>query len=152
VRAFLTRPDRKLIVGGNGPEMAKLKAMAAGSRNIEFAGFVSEAEKVKYLREARAFIFAAHEDFGMVPVEAQAAGTPVIAYRKGGAMETVLENKTGLFFDQQTPESLAEAISRFEKLYFEQPNLTGWANRFSLKRYQDEILSFVQSKSGVARG
>ena len=152
VRAFLMMPGRRLIIGGDGPELEPLKKLAQDARNIEFLGFVSETQKVKYLRESRGFIFAAHEDFGMVPVEAQAAGTPVIAFRKGGTMETVRENQTGVFFDEQTPESLSEAVSRFETFDFNRQTLTAWAEKFSLKRYQDEISSFVESKHGITRG
>jgi glycosyltransferase involved in cell wall biosynthesis len=152
VNAFLLMPDRKLIIGGDGPEMAKLKILAAGSKNIEFVGFLSDSQKVSYLQSARAFIFAAKEDFGMVPVEAQAAGTPVIAFRKGGAMETVVENKTGLFFEEQTPESLSNAVMQFETLVFDSNALITWAGRFSKQRYQEEISSFVQSRLATARG
>jgi glycosyltransferase involved in cell wall biosynthesis len=154
VRAFTakTMSNRRLIVGGDGPELKSLKKMAEGCSNIEFIGFVNEEQKRPLLQKAKGFLFAAHEDFGIVPVEAQAAGTPVIAFRKGGAMETVVENKTGVFFDQQTPESLTEAIQRFETIRWNTDELIGWANGFSLKRYQDEISAFVESKSQTIRG
>ncbi len=120
VDAFTRMPDKKLIVVGDGPEMARLRAKAGP--NIEFPGFQPPTVVRKYLAHARAFIFPSEEDFGIVPVEAQACGTPVIAFGSGGALETVIGlddvgangYPTGLFFDRQEPESLIEAIRHFE--------------------------------------
>ena len=101
-------PDRELVVIGDGPEMSRLKALATS--NVKMMGHQTDEVVSSFLSQARAFIFAAEEDFGIVPVEAQASGTPVIAYGKGGACETVISGKTGIFFEEQTVPSLVNAI------------------------------------------
>jgi glycosyltransferase involved in cell wall biosynthesis len=117
VDAFAQLSGRELIVIGAGPELAALQRRAPG--NVRFLGHLPTPEVHRYMAEARAFLFAAEEDFGIVPLEAQALGTPVIAYGRGGSMETVRDvtfpNPTGILFDEQTPESLIDAIGRFEK-------------------------------------
>jgi len=121
VEAFSQMPDKRLIMIGDGPEMAKLRSKAGS--NIEFIGFQSPQVVNDYLSRAKAFIFPSEEDFGIVPVEAQASGTPVIAYASGGALETVIgldtpqacmTAPTGVFFEEQTVESLKAAVKRFE--------------------------------------
>ncbi|BBI31805.1 glycosyltransferase family 4 protein [Cohnella abietis] len=116
VEAFSTLPDKKLIVIGDGPEYARIKAKA--KPNITLLGYQPFDQLKKYIQDAKAFVFAAEEDFGIAPVEAQSCGTPVIAYGKGGALETVRgldeESPTGVFFFQQTVPSLVEAIAAFE--------------------------------------
>ncbi len=113
IETFNTLPEKKLIVSGDGPAMKKIKAGAG--KNIEFVGFVDQPQLVKYMQKAKAFILAAEEDFGITSLEAQSCCTPVIAYKKGGYLETVSENKTGVFFEEQTVESLKSAILNFEK-------------------------------------
>lgn len=121
VQAFVAMPDRHLKVVGDGPERRKIESLAAGAPNVEIMGYRPLAEMAELMARARAFVFAAEEDFGIVPLEAQACGTPVIAYGKGGALETVRglaqagEAATGLFFQQQTPESITDAVQRFEQ-------------------------------------
>lgn len=117
--AFSRMPDKRLVVIGDGPEMAKLRA-AAGP-NVQVLGFQGDATLVDHMQRARAFVFAAEEDFGIAPVEAQACGTPVIAFGRGGALDTVrvdgpANERTGLFFDAQTPEAVIAAIQAFEAL------------------------------------
>jgi glycosyltransferase involved in cell wall biosynthesis len=119
VEAFSMLPDKRLVMIGDGPEMAKLRAKAGP--NVEFIGFQPPAVMQDYLSRARAFIFPSEEDFGIVPVEAQASGTPVIAFGSGGALETVVglgsDNQkppTGVFFERQTAESLKSAVLQFE--------------------------------------
>ncbi|MBQ6029841.1 MAG: glycosyltransferase, partial [Treponema sp.] len=107
---------KKLVVIGSGPEEKALKKLAAGNKDIVFAGRASDEAVRNHLYEAKALIFCAEEDFGLTPLESQACGTPVIAFGKGGATETVLENKTGVFFAEQSAASCAEAIQAFEKL------------------------------------
>ncbi|HLP07361.1 MAG TPA: glycosyltransferase [Opitutaceae bacterium] len=104
---------RNLIVAGDGPERTRLETLAGPT--VQFVGRVSDTEVVRLMRSCRAFIHPQIEDFGIAAVEAQAAGRPVIAFRGGGAMETVREDETGLFFDAQTTESLTGALERFER-------------------------------------
>ncbi|WP_126475233.1 glycosyltransferase, partial [Klebsiella pneumoniae] len=104
VEAFANMPDKRLVVIGDGSEMPKVKKKAAS--NIEILGYQPDQVLHDYMRRAKAFVFAAEEDFGITPVEAQACGTPVIAYGKGGVLETVrpygISNPTGLFFERQS--------------------------------------------------
>lgn len=122
VEAFTRLPDLQLKVIGEGPEYAKIARIAEGHPNIELLGFQSNEVMVDMMQRARAFVFAAEEDFGIVPVEAQACGTPVIAYRAGGTLETIRDydadpaTATGVFFRQQTVDSLGEALQRFMSL------------------------------------
>jgi len=113
VETFNEMPDKKLVVAGDGPGLEKIKAKAG--KNISFKGFVSKDELVKLMQRAKAFVLAAEEDFGITSLEAQSCCTPVIAYRKGGYLETVVEGKTGMFFDEQTVVSLKKVISDFDK-------------------------------------
>lgn len=120
VEAFRALPDRRLVVLGDGPQHERIRAAAAGVPNISLLGEVPREELRDWFRRARAFVFAADEDFGIVPLEAQACGTPVIALGKGGALETVRgapgTDRTGLFFDDDSPASIADAVRRFESL------------------------------------
>lgn len=112
--------------------------------NIEFLGYVSEKEKAEYLSRARAFIHPQEEDFGITAVEAMASGRPVIAYRAGGALETVIEGKTGVFFDEQNWESLADAVLRFDETKFDSQVIRHQAQKFSTQNFKKEIENFVQ--------
>jgi len=156
VAAFRELPERRLIVAGAGPEAARIKA-AAGA-NVEFAGHVSRERMRALLRGARAFVFAAEEDFGILPVEAQACGTPVIAYGQGGARETLRgvgsDRPTGLFFDAQTPEAVAAAIRRFEALVpgIDPADCRANAMRFSTPRFAAEYTEFVERAWAAHRG
>ncbi|TCU13564.1 glycosyltransferase involved in cell wall biosynthesis [Rhizobium azibense] len=113
VEAFSRTPDRKLVVIGDGPDMANVKAKAGS--NVTVLGYQPDDVLIDHLTRARAFIFAAEEDFGIMPLEAQACGTPVIAYGRGGALETVVDGETGLFFQEQTAEAIVDAVDRFEQ-------------------------------------
>ena len=144
VETFNRFPDKKLIVGGNGPDFKKIKKIA--KENIILLGYVSQEDLKIYLQKAKVFIFAAEEDFGIAPVEAQACGTPVIAYGKGGSLETIINKKTGLFFEQQTIEALTEAINEFETLVFNPKTIRENALRFSKQRFEKEIKEFVEEK------
>lgn len=120
--AFAKMPDKKLIVIGDGPEMKRVAEAAANAPNIQLLGYQKGDVLVDHMQRAKAFIFAAEEDFGIVPVEAQACGTPVIAYGAGGALETVVDVEidpargTGLFFKEQTVEAIRDAAMRFDAL------------------------------------
>jgi len=144
VEAFAQMPDKKLVVIGDGPEMAKVKRKAG--RNVEILGYQPDAVAYDYLKRASGFLFAAEEDFGIVVVEAQAAGTPVIAFGKGGALETVIDGKTGLFFKEQRVESVREAVERFEKREWDPKEIRAHALQFDKARFQKEFREFVLSK------
>ena len=143
VKAFTERPNLKLVVAGDGPEITRVRAQA--SPNIEVLGHISFNELRQHMQKARAFVFAAKEDFGIVPVEAQACGCPVIALGKGGTAETVrdisMQNPTGVWFDEQTPAALLKAIDRVEADYteFTESNCRANALSFSANRFRREF-------------
>jgi glycosyltransferase involved in cell wall biosynthesis len=150
VEAFSHMPNKKLVVIGDGPDMEKVKAKAKG--NIEILGYQSNEVMQDCMRRAKAFVFAAEEDFGITPVEAQACGTPVIAYGKGGALETVNANfatkPTGAFFENQDIQSIIDSVGLFEKnqaLYVPE-NCRNNALRFSDSRFREEIDMYVKNK------
>jgi glycosyltransferase involved in cell wall biosynthesis len=116
VSSFQKLKDKKLIVVGDGPEMKKIAALAGGYPNISVLGYQDDKSLLSYMSNAKAFVFAAEEDFGIMPVEAQATGTPVLAYGKGGSLETVVDGVTGLFFTEQSAESIIDCINRFEQM------------------------------------
>ncbi|MCR4280179.1 MAG: glycosyltransferase, partial [Candidatus Komeilibacteria bacterium] len=140
VRAF-NELGLPLVIIGGGEEKEKLQAMAKS--NITFLGEVSEAEKIKYVQRAKAFIHPQTEDFGISAVEAMAAGRPVIAYAGGGALETVVPNKTGVLFSEQTWECLAHAVLRFDVTVFDPLEIRQWAEQFSAERFRNEINDYV---------
>lgn len=150
VAAFRELPDRRLIVVGDGPEAPRVRA-AAGN-NVSFRGEVPRSELRALLRAARAFVFAAEEDFGILPVEAQASGTPVIAYGKGGALETVcgqpVSGRTGVFFSEQTPAAIAAAIRDFDEICteFEAGACVRNAARFDASRFARDFSDCVATK------
>ncbi|MFA7309094.1 MAG: glycosyltransferase [Patescibacteria group bacterium] len=135
---------KPLIIIGNGPNLKKIK-QAAGP-TVQVLGRLSDEEVATYYSRCKGFIFPQEEDFGITPLEAQAAGRPVIAYRAGGAMETVVENKTGVFFDTQTPESLIDAIERFEKIQFSPEECRKNAEKFNLSSFKESFQSFVEKQ------
>lgn len=140
--------NKKLIVIGGGSEEKKLRAMAAGNDNIVFLGRASDEVLRDNLQRCKAMLFCAEEDFGLAPLEAQACGAPVIAFGRGGACETVVDKKTGVFFPQQTVDSLKEAIVRFEELYtagkFKEAAITAHAKTFSEERFISEFSKIVE--------
>ncbi len=147
VAAFARMPARQLVVIGRGPELSVLRAQAPP--NVKFLGRQPDEVLHQYLRQARAFLFAAEEDFGILPVEAQASGTPVIAYEKGGVLESVcgLDNQkpTGLFFPEQSVPAVIHAIEAFERVEtrFSPQACRSNAERFSAKRFQSELSGFI---------
>ena len=126
-----------LVIIGTGSEEKGLKRVA--KENIHFEGFVKEEDLANYYLNAKALIYPQEEDFGITAVESQAAGTPVIAYKKGGALDTVIDSKTGIFFEEQRKESLIEAIQRFESLDFSKEDLVKNAKKFSKDRFKKEF-------------
>ncbi|MBX9809489.1 glycosyltransferase [Candidatus Gracilibacteria bacterium] len=113
--------------------------------NIEWKYRVSHAEKDSLMQNAKAFLFPPEEDFGLVPIEAMAMGTPVIAYGKGGALETVIDGKTGTFFSPQTPGALSEALEKFEKMSFNSEAIANHARDFSKEVFQEKILNYIET-------
>jgi glycosyltransferase involved in cell wall biosynthesis len=134
---------RKLKVAGDGRALEAVRAQAGPA--VEFLGKVSDAERDSLLSGARALLFPGEEDFGIVPVEAQAAGLPVIAYGVGGARETVLDGQTGVLFEEQTPASLAAAIERFEGLEpgLDEDAVRAHAARFSRERFRERMAEVI---------
>jgi len=141
--AFSLMPDKRLYIIGDGPDFNKVKSKARA--NVELLGYQPFEVLRDYMQRAKAFVFAAEEDFGIVPVEAQACGTPVIAYGKGGALDTVTEGETGLFFDAQTTSSIIEAVHGFEDMKdsFIPAKIREKSLRFSKDRFKREFMSFV---------
>lgn len=148
VEAFTRMPDKRLVVIGDGSQMKKIKEIAG--RNIEILGYQKDEVVKEYMEKAKAFIYAAEEDFGIVMVEAQSAGTPVLAYRKGGASEIIIEGVTGLFFDSQTPDAIIEAVKKLEKSYdkFDFKEIRKNSLRFSIERFRKEFKEFVDKVLG----
>jgi glycosyltransferase involved in cell wall biosynthesis len=132
-----------LKVIGTGPALKKW--MLKARKNIEFLGRLSDAEVANYLSHCQALVMPQEEDAGIVPLEAMASGRPVIAYRGGGAMETIVEGKTGMFFDQQTPQSLIEAVKEFAQKQWEPEVILRQAQKFDLPVFQKKIFDFVQA-------
>jgi glycosyltransferase involved in cell wall biosynthesis len=144
VEAFRAMPDKKLVMIGDGPELEKVKAMAPA--NVKVMGYQSFDVLRDHMQRAKAFVFAAEEDFGITPVEAMACGTPVIAFGSGGVTESVIDGETGLFFDEQTPESVVEAVERFERnqSVFEPAAIRRRAEYFRPERFREEFASLLE--------
>lgn len=150
VESFQSLPDKKLVVIGAGPDMEKIKQKAG--KNVEMLGYQPNDVLVKHMQQAKAFIFAAEEDFGLLPVEAQACGTPVIAFGKGGALETVRginqTEPTGLFFAEQNIPSLVQAVRAFEyqKSLFTSAACVKNAARFYPEQFRAALTQFIHEK------
>ncbi len=147
INAFKKLPDKKLIIIGQGPLYNKLKKSAP--KNVELLGFQPFNRVKELLKKAKAFIYAAEEDFGIAPVEAQACGTPVIALNKGGTAETIINEKTGILFNEQNVENLINAIRKFEQIEdsFDAKIIRKNAERFSKDRFKTQFLKFINSIS-----
>lgn len=157
VEAFSAMPDKRLVVIGDGPCMRRIRAIA--TPNVEILGYQPFSVLQDFMQRARAFVFAAEEDFGIAPVEAQACGTPVIAFGRGGARESIRElgvddAPTGLFFSEQSASSVRDAVNRFE----EEPGAIEPgvcrenALRFAPGRFREQFRDFVEGRRGAVRG
>ncbi|OAJ35029.1 glycosyltransferase family 4 protein [Piscirickettsia salmonis] len=151
VEAFSKMPNQKLIVLGDGPDFKKIAAKAGS--NVQLLGYQKFAVLKSYMQRAKAFVFAAEEDFGIIPVEAQACGTPVIAYKKGGVLETIQgygesEKPTGIFFDNQSVESIISAVTIFEKneSKFEPEACRKNAELFSEQLFKDKFSNYINGR------
>lgn len=151
VQAFAMMPDKKLVVVGDGPDFDKVKALAGP--NVKILGYQSAEVLKDHMQRAKAFVFAAEEDFGIAPLEAQACGTPVIAFGKGGALETILGQNhlspTGLFFYEQSVDSIINAVSLFEREFASRVSPHDCrknAERFSQQHFRMQFKELVESK------
>ena len=138
IRAF-NELKLPLKIIGTGPEIGRLKALAKS--NIEFLGQVSDNKLAQYYRDAKALIFPQEEDFGIVPLESMASGRPIIAYRGGGAEETIIEGETGIFFDNQTPEAIVAAVKKFDDKKFSPTFCRNQAEKFNVNQFKKNVLS-----------
>jgi len=146
VKAFNEMPDKKLQLIGEGPESAQLKSLAKD--NIEFTGHLSQEELVDKIGAAKAIVLAAHEDLGLTSLEAQSCGTPVIAYKKGGYLETVQDGLNGIFFAEQSTDAIKEAVLRFEKngVEWDAERIRESVLPFSSEEFRRKIELFVGEK------
>lgn len=145
VKACL-KAGKRLVVIGEGPEHDELVKIAKGSDLIEFLPLMDKSELKKYLMRAKGYLFPSKEPFGIAPVEALSAGCPVIAYCKGGARDYVADGKNGILFEKQNVKSLVEAIEKFEKMKFDRLKVSETAENFSVKRFDKELMEFINEK------
>jgi glycosyltransferase involved in cell wall biosynthesis len=145
VEAF-NQNGKELVIIGTGSDENNLKEKA--NKNIEFLGWQSDKSVHEYMKNARAFIFPGEEDFGITPVESMACGRPVVALKRGGTLETIIDGRTGLFFKEETAESLNAAIDKLEKSYtdFIPSNCRKQAEKFSTENFEKKILSIVKTE------
>jgi glycosyltransferase involved in cell wall biosynthesis len=146
VEAFAQMPDRKLVVIGEGPQFKRIKALA--TENVTLLGYQPFPVLKSHLQRAKAFIFAAEDDFGIAPLEAQACGTPVLAFGRGGAVETVVDGETGLHFHEQSAVAIRNAVETFEKWPrpFDPEKLRAHAERFSTQEFRRQFREFVDAR------
>ncbi len=145
--AAAARLGRRLIIVGDGPQRAELERGAVGA-NVVFAGRVTDDELLDLYAGCRALIFPQEEDYGLTPLEAQASGRPVVAYRAGGALETIVDAETGVFFDEQTVDSLTEALERLERASFDHEWIRRHASSFDASVFCDRMKAFIERKRG----
>ncbi|MCL6494248.1 MAG: glycosyltransferase [Ignavibacterium sp.] len=147
VEAFSQMPDKRLVIAGTGPELNKLKSNFLV--NVEFIGYQDEKSLKELMQKAKAFVFTAEEDFGIVVVEAMACGTPVIALNRGGTAETVVDGKTGILFENQNVEDIKNAVRRFESIEdsFNHNEISDYTKKFSRKIFEEKIKQYVDEKS-----
>ncbi|PWF22183.1 glycosyltransferase family 4 protein [Corticimicrobacter populi] len=145
VQAFAQMPDKRLVVIGDGPQMGKIQAAVAS--NVQILGYQPFPVLKDYLQRAQAFVFAAEEDFGILPVEAQACGTPVIAFGAGGALETVIDGQTGVLYPAQTTAALCDAVVRFESGFVaDRARIRAHAETFNAAYFREHFRSLVDDR------
>ena len=144
IRAFQQMPDKQLVLIGTGWGTKEFNKMLSDHRNIKWLGYQADVDMIRYIQEAKACIFAAKEDFGIMCVEAQACGTPVLALDYGGYRETVVDGTTGYLFDEQTEQSVIDVVNKFEQQPLtDHKAIRQNAMRFSDERFRMEIREFV---------
>jgi glycosyltransferase involved in cell wall biosynthesis len=146
IEAFKQMPEKKLKIFGNGVDLPRLKNLAAGAPNIEFLDRVEIPALAKFYRNAIAFIHPQEEDFGITAVEAMACGTPVIAYRKGGALETIIDGQTGIFFDIQSVDEIVKAVKMFSEYKFDEKIIRTQAEKFSTENFKAKISAYIDKE------
>ena len=144
--AFKLMPDKKLIIAGSGPDKDKLLNLIDGVKNIRYVGFITDAQMIEYMEKAKAFVFAGEEDFGIIPVEAQACGTPVIAYGVGGVRDSVVAGVTGELFNSQDVSSLIDAVMKFENSSYDANACVDNAKKFSVAEFCSKFKESVLTK------
>jgi len=137
-----------LVVAGNGPENTNLMNIAGPTITFDNSKF-SDEKVAEYMASAKAFIFPSLEDFGITPVEAMSAGTPVLAYRNGGAIDYVIPGKTGDFFTEQTTESLVASLRSFDPDSYKQSDLEKVSSEFSPQVFRKKILELLKTKTNI---
>ena len=138
------RIGKRLVIVGKGPDLVKLKAL--GGRSVEFPGWQSDEDLARLYKSCRALVFPGVEDFGIVPLEAMASGKPVIAFKAGGALETVVDGKTGIFFDAQSPEALEQAVRIAESRRFNPASIRRHALKFDRANFKKSIRNYISAK------
>jgi glycosyltransferase involved in cell wall biosynthesis len=141
--AFSLMPDKRLVIAGKGEELNKIKKKSG--KNITILNHLNQNNFIEHIRKAKAFVYAAEEDFGIVMAEAQAAGTPVIAFRKGGASEIVSDGESGILFAEQTTDSIISAIKKSESYSFDPTTISKRASGFSITRFREEYYNYVEN-------
>lgn len=149
VEAFKFMADKRLIVVGDGPEFNTIKSSATS--NVTMLGYLEYQTLISYMQKAKAFIYAAEEDFGIVPVEAQACGTPVIGFGKGGLLDTVIDGVTGIHFHEQNSSAIVEAVSKFEVAtnLMSAKEISEHAQSFSRVRFESELRTSIENSIEV---
>lgn len=147
VEAFNKMPNKKLVVIGAGDEYEIIKSIA--KENIVLLGYQEDEVLIKYMQKAKAFLYAAIEDFGIVPIEAMSCGTPVIALNKGGTAETVQNGITGIHFKKQSIEDIINAVSEFETMNFDYKKISKLSQRYAEDRFKKEFEDFVNEKLNI---
>jgi glycosyltransferase involved in cell wall biosynthesis len=142
VEAFNNMPNKKLVIIGDGEEYDSIKAIA--KRNIQILGYQEDQVLIEYMQKAKAFIYAAIEDFGIVPIEAMSCGTPVIALNDGGTAETVIDGINGVHFDTQDKYSIIRSVNRFETILFDYKIIRNSSLKYN--RFKEEFKQFVNEK------
>ena len=143
VEAF-TQMGLPLVVIGGGSQYKEIAAKAGS--NVKMLGRVDDDKVLEDMGKCKAFLFPGEEDFGITPIEAEACGKPVIAYGKGGALETIVEDETGVFFYEQTVEAVKDAVERFEKIEFNPDVIRKQAEKFSEERFRKELKAFIEEE------